>query len=310
VAYRARSTGYAPSVPSLISLAYPAYRAAERVACAVPARAVAPLVWLLGGLAAALMPGRRRMVARHLRRVRGRDLEGRALRQAVRTTFRSYAAYWFDTFRLCRLDRDDLDARLEAEGLEHLDQVLQDGRGAIIATPHLGSWDLGGAWLAGRGYPLVAVVERLEPPRLLEWFAAVRRRIGLEVVVRGSDVWDRLEEAVGRNQVAVLVCDRDLSGRGVPVELFGEETTLPAGPAKLARLCGTPVLPVAIYGLDGGRHRGMVRPPLTVRRTGDEEADVAELTQRLAVELEGLIRQAPEQWHLLQPNWPSDRAAA
>jgi phosphatidylinositol dimannoside acyltransferase len=291
-----------------IDLAYPAYRLGERVACALPACLVPAVTWVGGAIAASLMRGRRRMVARHLRRVRGPSLQGRALRRAVRTTFRSYAAYWLDLFRLCRLDPHHLDARIDADGLEHLDAALAEGRGGIIATPHLGSWDLGGAWLAGRGYPLVAVVERLGSARLLEWFLEVRRRIGIEVVIRGTDVWDRLEEALGRNRLVVLVCDRDLSGRGVPVELFGEGTTIPAGPAKLARRCGAPVLPVGIYATGGGRHRGVVHPALRPERTADEEADGARLSQQLADELEVLIRRAPEQWHLLQPNWPSDEA--
>lgn len=291
-----------------IDLAYPAYRIAERVACGLPSWTVPVVAWAGGAVAASVMRGRRQMVARHLRRVRGPGLQGRALRRAVRATFRSYAAYWLDLFRLCRLDHRRLDQRIDAEGLEHLDAALSEGRGGIVATPHLGSWDLGGAWLSGRGYPLVAVVERLGSPRLLEWFRQVRGRIGIDVVVRDTDVWERLEDALGANQLVVLVCDRDLSGRGVPVELFGEGTTLPAGPAKLARRCGTPVLPVGIYAVEGGRHHGVVHPPLRPDRTGDEDADVARLSQQLAAELEVLIRRAPEQWHLLQPNWPSDEA--
>jgi phosphatidylinositol dimannoside acyltransferase len=153
-------------------------------------------------------------------------------------------------------------------------------------------------------------VERIEPPELLDWFRAVRRRLGMEVIVRGPDVWDELEAAVGGNKVAVLVCDRDLSGRGAEVEFFGEETTLPTGPAKLALRCGAPLLPVAVYARDAWCHRGVVRPPVVPSRTGDERADVARTTQALANELEALIGPAPEQWHLLQPNWPSDRGPA
>ena len=43
-------------------------------------------------------------------------------------------------------------------------------------------------------------------------------------------------------------------------------------------------------------------------RHGKFREDVARVTQDLAHALEVLIRRAPEQWHLLQPNWPSDRA--
>ena len=36
-------------------------------------------------------------------------------------------------------------------------------------------------------------------------------------------------------------------------------------------------------------------------------ADVARLTQEIATRLEGLIRRAPEQWHVFQPLWLADR---
>jgi KDO2-lipid IV(A) lauroyltransferase len=54
-------------------------------------------------------------------------------------------------------------------------------------------------------------------------------------------------------------------------------------------------------------HHAIVRPPLTESRLGGGlRDDVARVTQSLARELEFLIRRAPDQWHLFQPNWPSD----
>jgi phosphatidylinositol dimannoside acyltransferase len=290
-------------------LAYPAYRTAERLALALPGVAVPWAAAVGASVAVVLMPRRRRMVARHLRRVRGPELRGRPLARSVWQVFRSYAAYWLDTFRVRKLDAHELDARVRPEGREHLDRALAAGTGVVIATPHLGSWDLAGAWGAAQGYPLVVVMERLQPPRLLDWFCDARRRLGMEVVVRGPDVMDRLESALRRNQAVVLVCDRDLSGRGVEVELFGERTTLPVGPGSLARRCGAALVPVAVYDLEGDRNRAVVRPPVPLVRSGDESHDISVITQRLADELEDLIRAAPEQWHLLQPNWPSDHDA-
>jgi KDO2-lipid IV(A) lauroyltransferase len=103
-----------------------------------------------------------------------------------------------------------------------------------------------------------------------------------------------------------LVADRDILGSGVDVEFFGETTTLPAGPATLALRTGAPLLPVAMYFRPRGGHQGVIRPPMDVTRTGKFRADVTRLTQALAHEMETFIRAAPEQWHLVQPNWPSD----
>jgi phosphatidylinositol dimannoside acyltransferase len=68
----------------------------------------------------------------------------------------------------------------------------------------------------------------------------------------------------------------------------------------LARRTGAPLLPTAIY-FEGRGHHAVVGPPVPL------DGSVQEVTRGLAVELEKLIRRAPEQWHLFQPNWPSDR---
>jgi KDO2-lipid IV(A) lauroyltransferase len=260
--------------------------------------------WLTVG-----MVGRRRMVERHLQRLHGRRMGPLELRREVHRTFDSYARYWLESFRIPGMSPDDLDAGMTAEGVPLLDEALAGGNGAILALPHLGGWDFGGAWLATRGYPVTVVVEPLEPPELFEWFADFRRTIGLEVVPLGPDAGKRILAALRRNEVVGLLCDRDIDGTGVAVELFGERTTLPGGPVTLALRTGAPVLPTAVY-FEGQGHRGVIRPPLRLARSGRFRDDVAAGTQQLADALQELIAHAPEQWHVLQPNWPSDRAVA
>jgi KDO2-lipid IV(A) lauroyltransferase len=103
-----------------------------------------------------------------------------------------------------------------------------------------------------------------------------------------------------------LLSDRDLAGDGIEVEFFGERTTLPAGPATLAVRTGAPLVPAGVYFRDHGGHFAKIGPPLPVQREGRLRDDVGRITQDLARRFEELIRMAPEQWHLMQPNWPSD----
>ena len=105
--------------------------------------------------------------------------------------------------------------------------------------------------------------------------------------------------------MVVLVADREVGTSSVEVEFFGEKTFLPAGPATLALRTGAKLLPVAVYSKDYGCH-GVVRPPISVERKDKFRADVERITQTISNEMEILIRESPEQWHLMQPNWPSD----
>lgn len=238
---------------------------------------------------------------------RGSSAGGSAeLRRATSRAFRSYARYWAESFRLPSTPAAELHARMEAEGMEHLDAALAGGRGAILVLPHLGGWDFGGAWLASRGYRPIVVAEPLRPQALLEWFAERRRAVGLEVRWPGRQTTAELAAALRRGELVGLVADRDLTGRGVPVTLFGETTTLPPGPAVLSLRTGAPVLPAAVYLDRCGRHRAVIRPPLPPVADGPLRERVTALVGALARELEQLVARAPEQWHLLQPNWPSD----
>jgi len=291
----------------VIDVVTPAYKAAAGLARRAP-RPVAALG--ARGLARAAMlvaRERRAQVERNLRRV-DPTITDADLATKVRETFESYARYYEESFRLPGTSAADLDAGFTHEGYQHLDAALERGNGAIMAMPHLGGWEWSGFWLTQvKGFPVTAVVERLDPPELFEWFVGLRRSFGFEIVALGPDAGTATARALKANHTLALLCDRDLAGTGPEVEFFGERTTLPGGPATLALRTGAPILPTAIY-FDGPESRhAVVLPALDTSRQGRLREDVQRVTQDLAHALETLIRRAPEQWHLLQPNWPSDR---
>jgi phosphatidylinositol dimannoside acyltransferase len=285
---------------------YLAYRAGAEIARAVPGSVAQPAARVIGQALAFAMPGRRRQVERNLLRASGGALEGLALRKAVAETFGSYGRYWLELFRLPDEARGTLE--IDIEGYDHVTAGIERGSGVILALPHVGGWDFAGAWLARQGLPPTVVVEPVEPPELFEWFAGVRRALGMTVVQLGPDAGRAVLQALRSNQIVCLLCDRDLVGDGIEVEFFGERTTLPAGPATLALRTGAPLLAAAVYFAPRGGHHAVVMPPVPTQREGRLRDDVGRVTQELAHRFEELIRAAPEQWHLLQPNWPSDLA--
>ncbi len=285
---------------------YLAYRAGSGVARRVPERVSSRVVPRLGRALGFAMTERRRQVERNLRRVCGPQLRGTALHRMVNQVFESYARYWHELFRLPDMAQGDLEPLAEVIGYEFIADPIAAGQGVILALPHLGNWDFAGAWLANRGNKLMAVAEPVEPPELFDWFVEQRRRIGIEIVGLGPDAVLEAFNALNDVKVLCLVCDRDLTGEGVPVDFFGERTTIPAGPAMLALRAGAPLVPAGTFFLPRGRHRLVVGPPVPTEREGRFRDDVARITQLLTYRFEALIRQAPEQWHLLQANWPSD----
>jgi KDO2-lipid IV(A) lauroyltransferase len=280
----------------------------------------------MGSLAARLMPGpvvtaaaaslgfgasfanaeRRAMIERHMKRVNP-NLRGASLRVAVQQAFDSYARYYVESFRLPSLSKPTVARSFTVDGFHHITDALELGNGCIFALPHLGGWEWAGRWMTDQGFPMTVVVEALEPPELFEWFADLRKELGMSIIPTGPGAAAAVTKALKDNRIVCLLCDRDIERNGVEVEFFGERTTLPAGPAMLGLRVGTPVLPVGCYFTPAyNGHHALVRPPLSMVRQAGLRDDVSRITQNLARELEFLIRRAPEQWHLFQPNWPSD----
>lgn len=242
---------------------------------------------------------------RNLSRVVG---PGNVTRELVRDATRSYARYWVEAFRLPRLAGERLlDTQLTSGlvGREHLEAALAQGRGVVLTLPHTGNWDMAGMWLANHYGGFATVAERLKPEALFEAFVRYRESLGFVVVpLTGGErpPYEQLKNVLEQGGIVCLLGERDFTRSGVPVTFFGEATTFPAGPAKLALDTGAPLL--VAHSWFTGTHRqpgwGMsVSAP--VRTTTLEET-----TQRVANAFERNIAAHPADWHMLQPLWPSD----
>ena len=251
---------------------------------------------------------KRPLLRRNFGRVLGPDASPAELERCVRSAFDSYAHYWVESARLGALPSRKLMAHWDSEGEEHLRKAADRGKGVVLVLPHLGNWEYAGRVMAERGFDMSAVAEVLEPPELYEWFVGQRERLGIDIYAMRAGMTGELLKALAAGKVLCLLADRDLAGSGIPVVFFGEETTLPAGPATLALRSGAALVTCAVYhDPRRGRVFGSINPEIDCTRRGTLRQDVARLTQQVAAEMEDFIRRSPEQWHMFQPNWPSDR---
>jgi len=176
--------------------------------------------------------------------------------------------------------------------------------GAIVALPHMGDWDLSGAWACATGVPVSSVAERL-PDAEFEYFMKVRQRAGMTIYShKDKDSLDKLADDIKRGHLIALVADRDLSHRSVPVvwqtASGPQHVTMPPGPAVLARRTGAQLLVAQSVYRRGG---------ITLRFLGPVEVDMGEdgvavTTQRLADWFARLVTEKPVDWHLMQRFFP------
>jgi KDO2-lipid IV(A) lauroyltransferase len=223
----------------------------------------------------------------------------------MRASLASYARYWREAFRLPTMDHAALGRQFEdsVEGKERLADALAAGRGAILALPHSGNWDMAGVWLVQTHGGFSTVAERLEPESLYRRFLAYRESLGFEVLPLSGGArpaFELLRERLAANGLVCLMAERDLTRTGVQVDFFGEPTRMPAGPAKLAIDTGAALFPVHCW-FSGEGWGFRVHPELDC--TG---GDVGAITQALAEKFEAGIAADPADWHMLQPQWLAD----
>jgi lauroyl/myristoyl acyltransferase len=283
---------------------YLSFAALSRLAMALPEFAGRRLFDLGGVAAFHVASGTRRVVEGNLSRVLGKEAGSPVVRSAAKEAFRSYARYWYDTFHVRTMPDEEFMARYRFVGQEHIARALDAGGGVVLALPHLGNWDAAGKWVHLTGWRITAVAEALRPRRLYELFFAHRRALGLGIVGLEDErrAGKRLVQLMAENELIALVADRDLRGRGVTVDMFGEERRMPPGPALLSLATGSPLLPAACYDTQDGWIT-YIEPPLEIERSSVMRDDVAALTRLLARRFERAIAAAPTQWHMFQPAW-------
>ncbi|WP_156657980.1 phosphatidylinositol mannoside acyltransferase [Mycobacterium kyorinense] len=223
----------------------------------------------------------------------------------MRASLASYARYWREAFRLPSMDHQRLAQQLDDSvlGQQHLDAALAAGRGAVLALPHSGNWDMAGVWLSQTRGTFTTVAERLKPESLYRRFIDYRESLGFEVLpLSGGErpPFELLSQRLTDNKVVCLMAERDLTRTGVQVDFFGEPTRMPAGSATLAIQTGAALLPVHCWFVDDG-WRFEVYPPLDCA-----SRDVSAITQALADQFARNIAAHPADWHMLQPQWLAD----
>lgn len=236
------------------------------------------------------------------------DASPERLAELSRAGMRSYLRYWMESFRLPSWSRERIKEGFVPKDVHHLTEGLASGKGVILALPHLGNWDLAGAWVTTKlETPFTTVAERLKPETLYDRFVAYREGLGMEVLPHeGGSAFGTLARRLRDGGLVCLVSDRDLSASGVEVKFFGDTARMPAGPALLAQQTGALLLPVTLWYDESPIMKGRVHPPIDVPETGTRTEKTSVMTQALADAFATGIADHPEDWHMLQRLWLAD----
>jgi KDO2-lipid IV(A) lauroyltransferase len=219
-------------------------------------------------------------------------------REIVDGVFRSIARVLVAFAKFPAIRRQNVTGWIRCEGLEYVEQALQQGRGVLFATAHLGNWELSAYAYALLAAPMQVVVRPLDNPPI-DALVERRRALSGNRTIGKREYARAILKALAANQaVGILVDQNSAADAGAFVDFFGVKACAGVGFAKLAARSGAAVIPgFAVWEESEKRYVLRFRPPVPM--TGDPARD----TQAVQSELEQAIREHPEQWLWIHRRW-------
>jgi len=231
------------------------------------------------------------------------ELTPAELRKLSWLNFRNHAKAYADLMMLPRMNVEAMRPLLHVEGWEHLEKARAAGKGVMVVSCHMGSYEVVSAIWSATLAPVSFFAEEVEPRALFEWYRETRARLGISVLTLHFSGLRKVTQALQDQEMVITAIDRDITGTGHMMPFFGRPAPIPLGPAAIALRLGTPILPVCVYRLPDDTYQAEGVAPLIAESTGDARADEVRVTQQLLRHIEEFIRRHPDQWHVPHRIW-------
>jgi lauroyl/myristoyl acyltransferase len=283
------------------------YRSMSAVLAFTPPAVSRAVIGGVNQLAYLAWPAKRRYSNVNFGHVLGLPPDDPRVGRLALRAYREYARYLVELMRLPTRPYEELAANLEGDGAAETAELWRrGGRPVIVTVGHIGSNEAVAAALARRGYPTNVIADDSTFPEIFELLRTQREAWGVRIIP-----WRNLRElyaVLRRKEILALLVDWGYRSDGIPVQLFGAWTALPAGPATLAAKTNAWIAPLSVRRTAEGRMRVEAAEPFEVASSAP--ADLQRATQRIADALEASIRAAPAQWYSFKPVWPLDPGEA
>lgn len=257
----------------------------------------------IGDLAYLLLRRTRRLALEHIALALGDTYSPHAREEIIRASFRNIARCFCELAKFEEI-RARLDAYVEVEGWQYVEEVVAGGRGAIAVTGHVGNWELLAAYFGNKGLPVGAIARRMSDPQLNDLLVEFRARNGVETIVReGPSAGRQILRVLKEKGMLAMLIDQDTRAPSLSVPFFGRLARTPVAAAVLAVRRNLPAVPVFARRRPGGGHRLTVLPPIYPPDSGNRDRDILQLTCAFSKILEDRIRHNPAEWVWWHRRW-------
>lgn len=197
-----------------------------------------------------------------------------------------------------------LGERIEMVGAENGHAAIAKGKGAMFIAGHFANWET--LPLAGQqaGYQGRIVYRPPNNPYVARWIAAQRAKLGpSDQISKGPRGTRQIFTALRRGKSVFMLVDQK-TGQGILSPFFGRDAKTTHAPATLALRMGAALVPASAERLKGAHFRVRIFPALEFAPSGDFDADVQALTDKINATVEEIVRERPVEWLWIHRRWP------
>lgn len=229
----------------------------------------------------------------------------KAQRQAViRGMLRNLGCMAAEFARFPKYNKHNIEQIVVLDGHENFLEGQRRGKGVLYLTGHIGAWELSSFAHALYGFPLHYMARPIENRRIDALVNTYRCLSGNQPIFKNESARVTLKVLKDAGTIGILADQNTMPSEAVFVEFFGKTASTTTGIARLALHTNAAVVPgYAVWDDQLGRYRLRFEPPVELVRTGSEERDILENTQKFTKVLEDIIRKYPDQWVWVHGRW-------
>ncbi len=185
-----------------------------------------------------------------------------------------------------------------------LKKILADcENGFILATPHMGNWEIAGIAADLADIPLFVIVRKQKNPLMNDYINKMRRTFNLEVLYREARMWKGVVDRLKHGKVLAILPDISVRAKGVTVDFLNGTATIAPGTAHFAQLANCPIYPIFVRRIGWTKHDAVLLDPIYPDPTLEKEKDQQRIMQETMNVFSGEICKTPEQYFWYNKRW-------
>ncbi len=270
----------------------------------LPLRAALSLGWIFA--AGTHFLGRVKVERTHdrVRKVCGDSYPDKEVRRIAWTSWRNLFFNGIEALRFSKLTLEDIRRQPLAEVEPELKKILSEStNGFILATPHMGNWEIAAVAADLVGVPLFAIARKQKNPLVDAYINKMRSSFGMEVIYRETRMWKSVVDRISAGKVMAILPDIGVRAKGVTVDFMNGSATIAPGAARFAQLADCPIYPVVVRRIGWTRHTAVLLNPVMPDSTADKEEDQLRIMEEMMAAFSLEILKTPEQYFWYNKRW-------